>query len=522
MSTTTPTTRADRRTARRADPDALPFGKLLAWAGAGASAGANVIILGYLTIYATDTLGMQPTTIGLLIALATVLNAVMAFVGAIVVDRSPETRWGKARPYELAVPLTWLATALLFATPAGFGAAGRVVWLGVMLFVIRGIADPLLRANDMLYMARAFPGRMVYAKVQTRAGIVTALGAVTISITLPMMLARAGRSPEGWALVIGVYAAILTLIGLSRGIFVKEVYREAGEDPITFSDMAAVLRGTKWIWAIVGMQFVSSALVGANVGAYYYRYIVGNLALQGVVAAIGLVLLPTLLIVPRLMRRFAVSRIIMVAALIGVVGGVINFFAGASVPLLMVALILTGFASLPVAYLFAVLILDVATYNESRGLRRLESTLGAVVGVGQNLGTAVIAGIVGFLMSSSGYVGTSEVQSESALLMIRILFGALPAVGYLLIAGFMFAFSTFERDLLPDAQAKVAEMRQSRGLTARGAEASSAQDTNADGVIEADEFVVPPVAINAQGLAVPVENLGAGPVVESEPEAEQK
>lgn len=212
----------------------------------------------------------------------------------------------------------------------------------------------------------------------------------------------------------------------------------------------------------------------------------------------------------------------MVAALIGVVGGVINYLAGASVPLLMVALILTGFASLPVAYLFAVLILDVATYNESRGLRRLESTLGAVVGVGQNLGTAVIAGIVGFLMSSSGYVGTSEVQSESALLMIRILFGALPAVGYLLIAGFMFAFSKFERDLLPDAQAKVAEMRQSRGLTARGAEASRAQDTNADGVIEADEFVVPPVAINAQGLAVPVENLGAGPVVESEPEPEQK
>ena len=46
----------------------LPFGKLVAWAGAGLSAAANFIILGYVAIYCTDTLGLSPAVVGVLAA----------------------------------------------------------------------------------------------------------------------------------------------------------------------------------------------------------------------------------------------------------------------------------------------------------------------------------------------------------------------------------------------------------------------------------------------------------------------
>ncbi|HEY3407604.1 MAG TPA: MFS transporter, partial [Propionicimonas sp.] len=155
-----------RREARRANPDRLPFGKLSAWAGAGLSAAANFIVLGYLTLYATDTLKMSPATIGSIIAVGTLVNAVMGFVAGWLVDRTPENKWGKARPYELAVPLLWLFTGVLFAVPGSFSGAATVAWIAIVFLLIKGIAAPLLTANDTLYMARSFPNRIVYAKVQ--------------------------------------------------------------------------------------------------------------------------------------------------------------------------------------------------------------------------------------------------------------------------------------------------------------------------------------------------------------------
>ena len=276
--------------------------------------------------------------IGTIIALGTLANAVFGFVAAWIVDRSPETRWGKARPYELAVPLLWLGTGLLFAVPTAFEGAAQLAWISAMFLFIKAIAAPLLGANDTLYMARAFPSRVVYAKVQTRAGIFTALGAVTVSALLPIMLYAAGKSPQGWTAVIGGFSLVLGILGLSRGLFVKEIYKvEVAEEPVKVSDMVTAIKSNPWIWTLFAMMFASQAVAGANVASYYFRYVVGNLAVQGMLAPVGILLLPVLLIVPRLMRRFAVSQIIMAGAAVGVLGGILFLLAGASIPLLIIA-----------------------------------------------------------------------------------------------------------------------------------------------------------------------------------------
>jgi len=495
MSTTT-TTRDDRRAARLANPDRLPFGRLLAWAGAGLSAGCNFIVLGYLTLYATDTLHLQPATIGTIIALGTLANAVFGFVAAWIVDRSPETRWGKARPYELAVPLLWLATGFLFAVPGSAGTGAKIAWISVVFLVIKAIAAPLLGANDILYMARAFPNRMVYAKVQTRAGIFTALGAVIVSASLPVMLNLAGKSPQGWTTVIGGYAVVLGILGLSRGLFVDEKFKvEAGEEQVTVADMVAAVRSNRWIWVVFLMLLASQAMVGANVGGYYFRYVVGNLGLQGLLAPFGLVLLPLLLVVPVLMKRLPVSQIILGGALFGMIGGGINLIAGASLPLLVVGALFTAMGALPVSYLTAVLVLDLATYNESLGHRRLESTLGAIVGIAGSIGAAIAAQTVGAVMQSTGYDGKLAQQSEVATLAIRLMYGLSFLLGFAVIAACMFFFMRFEKRILPTAQATVAELRHRHGLTASGA-----LDTNADGIVQPGEVSLPPLTTSAQGL----------------------
>lgn len=443
--------------------DALPGGKLLAWAGAGVSAAANFIVLGYLAIYCTDTLGLSPAIVGVLIFVSALCNGVGGLIAAFIVDRSPETRWGKARPYEFAVIGTWLFTWILFSTPAGLPEAGRIAWVFVAFLAINVIFDTLLRANDTLYLARAFSGRRVYAKVTTRSGIVTTIGSIILSIALPMLLNAAGKSPVGWSVAIGVVALPLALIGMSRFLFVKERYTtsDTGAPPVKIRDIARALRTNKWIIALACMQLFAAAITGSNVAAYYFRYIVGNLGLQGFLSLFGILILPSVLLLPVLMKRLAISQIIMFGAVSGIIGSVIFAFAGGNLVVLVIGSIFSGLALLPISYLIGVLILDLCTYNESLGNRRLESTLGAIVGIFQKVGQGAAGAFVGFILASAGYDGTADTQSDGAMIAINSLYSWFPASLFAIIFITMLIYMRFERNILPHAQEVVDERRRS-------------------------------------------------------------
>ncbi|SDS81484.1 hypothetical protein SAMN04489834_2210 [Microterricola viridarii] len=123
-------------------------------------------------------------------------------------------------------------------------------------------------------------------------------------------------------------------------------------------DILTALTGNRWIFALAALQLVAAAINGTGAGAYYFRYIVGDLGLQSIVFGAGILVLPSILLLPVLMKRVAISQTIMTGAVCGLIGSVINGFAGANVSILIVGELFTGLAFLPVSYLIAVLILD--------------------------------------------------------------------------------------------------------------------------------------------------------------------
>lgn len=451
----------EQKAAAAADPDHLPWWKLTGWAGAGMSAAANFIVLGYMSIYATDTLGISPAMIGVVIAVSSIANVVGGLIASWIVDRSPETRWGKARPYEWAVVGVWLATWALFSAPASLGETARIVWVFAMFLAINVLFDTLLRSNDTLYMARAFANRRVYAKVYTRAGIFTTVMGIIVTVSLPVALAWADKDPSRWSIVMGAVAIPLAALGMSRFFVVKEEHKTAdtGAPPVKVRELFETLRAGKWIWLIAGLFFLNSAINGANMISYYFRYIVGDLALQGIAAGAGVLILPLILTFPKLMKRYGISQIIIVGCTIGLVGTGFYFFADGNIVMLMIGALLGGFASLPLSYLGGVMILDVCAYNEWRGKRRLESTMGAVTGVMGRIGIGLAGLIVGWLLTASGYDGTLDVQSDSANTAIVGLFAGVPAFVFLGIIILMFLYLPFDLKILPQVNKDLDERR---------------------------------------------------------------
>lgn len=464
MTTTSKAQRSARREAKRNDPDRVSFGKLVAWSSSHASYAANVLTLGFFTIYCTDTLHLSAPIVGVLLLLSRIMDAFGALFAGYIVDAAPETRFGKARPFDLAIVGVWLFTAVMFSTPGGFGEVAKYVWVFVSYLLVTAVFTPLFNANQPLYMARAFASRDIYTKLSARSGIIVGIGGLAAGVTVPILVQQAGKSPAAWSLIIICIAIPLAAFALLRFFTIKEIRNTEPEDTphVRVKDIMRVLRANPYLWMLSSITLLGSIVGSVGVGAYYFRYIVGNLAIMGVFGIINIVGLPVLAVLPPLVRRFSISRLIAGFAVIGAAGYATFFFAGANIPLLLIASLLTAIGSLPASFLATVLVIDNATYNEWKGLRRLESVGGGVQSFAGSAGSGLAAGLAGLVLGVVGYNGAAAHQSPTAIAGIVALMSWVPALLSLAIAAIALLYNRFERRL-PKLTEEI-ELRKTGGI----------------------------------------------------------
>ena len=83
---------------KKNDPNHLGFGRLMAWKSSDiAMAGLNVIVLGYLSIYCSDTLGIAPAVVGTVLMVSKIIDAFTDIFAGWLVDNT-HTKLGKGRP----------------------------------------------------------------------------------------------------------------------------------------------------------------------------------------------------------------------------------------------------------------------------------------------------------------------------------------------------------------------------------------------------------------------------------------
>ena len=464
MTMSSTTERATRREAKRLDPTRVSFGKLVAWSSSHASYAANVLFLGFFTIYCTDTLQLSAPVVGLLLLLSRFVDAVGALVAGWLVDVAPETRFGKARPFDLAIVGIWIFTAVMFSVPGGLGEVAKYVWVFISYLLVTAVFTPLFNANQPLYMARAFANRDVYTKLSARSGLIVGAVALLAGVSVPILVQQAGKTPEAWSIVSICVAAPLAVFGLLRFFTIREIRNtEAADSPrVRMRDIMLVLRTNPYLWMLSSITLLGSVVGSVGVGAYYFRYIVGNLAIMGVFGIVNILALPVLALLPPLVRRFSVSRVIAGFSLIGALGFSLYAFAGANIPLLLIAALLTAVGALPASFLATVLVIDNATYNEWKGNRRLESVGGGVQSFAQSAGSGLAAGLAGLVLGVVGYNGAHNTQSATAIGGIVLLMSWIPAGLSVLVCVIALLYNRFERRL-PELTEQI-EFRKTGGI----------------------------------------------------------
>lgn len=405
--------------------------RMVAWQSSALSTGINLLALGFVTIFCTDTLGMPAALVGSLLMASKLFDGVTDLLAGFIIDNT-NSRWGKGRPYELCLIAAWVCTILLYSCPTSFSMTMKAVWLFVMYALVNSVFQTFLKGNNLTYMLRAFESEDQHVALQTYGSIITFFGAVVFNVSFPILMAKIATSPKGWSTLILLYAVPLCLFGMMRFIFIKESNNiDVQSDKVKLNDIWTVLKNNKYIYYIVlstlALNFVTG--LSSGVGTYYFTYIVGNVSLLSIMSFVQMFALPVLLVYPKLIKKYSAKVVLMIGFVIMGSGYLLLFFAGSSVPLLALGSLMMAFGSAPTSAVTPLLLIECAEYNEWKGMQRLEGTMTSVRGFASKIGAGIGSGCLGILMGMSGYISEANAaQPDSALLMIRMLYSIIPAV----------------------------------------------------------------------------------------------
>ena len=444
--------------------DRLPLGKFLAWKSSDiTSAGVFLIINTYMALFCTDYLGMKPLVVGNILLISNVVDFITDLIAAYVIDNT-NTKWGKARPYELGAIGMTICTTLIFVTPAGWSDTLKVIWVFCMYTFECGVFGTMRTAANVPYLIRAFDNnRTLIGKVSSYGGFVTTMGSMVVSLTFPKMMAKLASADGGWTTLILIYMIPLTVLGLLRFLFVKENPSiDAGQltDKVSMKDIWTMVKKNKYAWLYMGIMFFFQTIQSIGALSYYFKYIVGDVSSMGLLSIMSFVLLPVMFFFPIFLKKLSAIQIIGIGALLSCAGYVVNYFAGASMTMLIIGSIITAFAMLPISYLGNMVQMDLCSYNQYLGLPRMDASIGAIFnGFGTQLGQGFGGWLLGFALTAAGYVAAEGdaivAQPESAITMIRMLYSLIPMALMILLAVCAFSLNKLNKKM-PEIEAKIA------------------------------------------------------------------
>lgn len=437
------------KTPKKHNPGWVSQRDMWAWQSRDISRSIVILFAGFLMVYCTDTLHMPAAIVSAIMVLSKICDGFGNAFAGFIVDNT-HTKWGKARPYEVLIVGLWLANWLLFSTPESFSLVAKSIWVFIMYTLVNAVFYPILYASNTVYIVRVFNKDQI-ATVQSIGGVILMLAAVIFNVAFPMMMKVFATSAAGWSKLALMWAVPMIILGLCRMIFLPERLdvetKAEKQKKLNWKDVWQVLKHNKYIWVACLCGLLFNFVTSMGVQVYYFKYIAHNVGIMGVVSLSNIIILPLAFLFPRWIKKFSTSKLMMVGFVVSAAGYLVNFFAGANVPMLMIGQILIGAGNVPFSMLFMLIVLECADYNEWKGMARMEGTMSSLNGLLNMVGAALGSAGLGVILQAVGYTGSAATNSSASLMMIRLLFSLVPMALYLIVAISLASYSKLDKQM---------------------------------------------------------------------------
>lgn len=413
------------------DGDAkIGIGKFWAWESRELSDAAIVFLVGYISLFCTDVIKINPLVVGSVLMVTKIIDAITDVIAGYIVDRT-NTKWGKGRPYDFCLIGTWVTLILLFACPTGISNVAKIAWIAVFYTLSNGVFTTFLNAGENVFMLRAF-NKMQIVRFAAFGGLATSLGGLIVGIIVPQLINNAGSDSAAWIRAVACVGIPLALIGMCRFLFIRErtdiEFDKEGEAKVGFNDIFKMLRGNRFIVLYYLISLIVNIVSSLGMMVYYVKWILGDLGVQSIFAAFSALAVIALVILPLLMKKFSLKQILLVGLVVSIIANFTCFIFYKSIPILVACYVISTIATVPGVYITGIIMFDNADYNEYLGMHRMEGTMGAVNGFMKRVGSAFGAFLLGVILSVIGYDPNAAVQTEFTLMGIRASQYLLPVV----------------------------------------------------------------------------------------------
>ena len=418
-----------------AETEVLPRYFKWAWMTRALSLALNVLMLGQLTYYCTDMLGMPTALVGTVLLISKLFDGVTDVLVGFVIDRT-HTKIGKARPYEFFILFVWGFTVMIFSVP-DWSMTGKAVYIFVMYTLINSICATFLNGAEAVYLARSVRSEKNRISVMSFNAAVLIIGMVAFYVAIPQLVKTIGATKPGWTTLALLFAIPLGLTGMGRFVLCKEVVTDNQAEQggrtvqkLTVKESLKCIAQNKYLWLITGISFLMNVSYNANgaVENYYFKYIMGDIGLGSIAAAVNIVTPVFMLAFPFLAEKFGTGTIMKYAAMAGVIGPAVRLIGGANMVTILIGVLFQSIGMIPPAFMIAIYIIDCMDYGEWKNGVRVEGMVNSVNSFANKLAQGIAAAAVGFIMGIGGYSGDLAAQSESANLSIVVVYNVLPLV----------------------------------------------------------------------------------------------
>lgn len=434
---------------QKKEDNKVGLGKTLLWTSSATSVGITALLLMQISFYCTDVLQMPAALVGTIFLFSKLFDAVTDVVAGFIIDRT-KTKWGKGRPYEIFMIFLWLSTWLLFSCPPHFGMTAKSIWVFFMYTFMNAVCVTFLDGNNVVYMIRAFKTKEQQAKVTAFSSFFTMAAAMIFNILFPAAMAKAGTSPANWSRLVGSLAIPLTFVGILRMLTIKEQYNneaDVSHEKLHIKDVLILAKENRHAVILLIASLLISLVTGMGVTTYYWSHIIGDLSMMGI-ASLGTILgVPLAFVMPMMRRKMGMKGMCVSGMIFSGVGYFLMFIANDNVGLVILATVMSTVGLVPWNMMFPMFVVDLADYNESKCISRMEGTMGATFGFARKAGSALGGFILGILLQIGGFISGAQQQSGAALMTIRISAGIVPLVA-IVVVGLMMQRYTLDKDLL--------------------------------------------------------------------------
>lgn len=393
----------------------------------------NTAIASFITLYYTDSVGIAAATVGTMLLIARIFDAISDIVMGTVIDRT-NTKWGQARPWFILSILPFaLSMILVFAVPDGMSTLGQTIYMYVT-YIFTGVICYTMNSLAAVSMQSLMTGdtkeRMGLNAPYQIFGFISIIAVNMVTINLVDKL--------GWKGMAVLYAVISMIILFITGFVCKErrylvetSEENTKETKVTFRQGLPVLLRNKYFYIVLILSISNYITINTfNAGGVYYAmYILGNGNLFGLMTIAGM--LPTILLttaVPYVGNKLGKKNTLMAGYILQAVGFVIVYFAGTNLPVLIAGLVVKGIGLAPIASLLIPMIGDVIEYEEQCSGLRLAGLLNSAATFGIKAGGGVGAAMVGWLLAWGGYVASAEVQNDSTVFAMKLMIAGVPII----------------------------------------------------------------------------------------------